>query len=200
MTLVAVTMLRLFDAAREEWRDAIDERWKSFLSHCGVLPLYMPNDAYISRVLLARFQPQGVLLTGGGSCQALSGIADSRDETEAMLLAWATEHRLPVLGVCRGMQVMLSLAGATLEPVTSHVGSHNIQCSGSVRRVNSFHNYGFYAVPSGYEIVALSEDGVVEAVSNPDAGHSAVMWHPERNQQWDSADLSLFRQVYGVSP
>lgn len=200
MTLIAVTMLRLFDTTREEWRDAIDERWTSFLSHCGVLPLYMPNDAHVSRDLLARLQPQGVLLTGGGSCQALSGIADPRDETEAMLLAWAAQHRLPVLGVCRGMQVMLSLAGATLEPVASHVGAHDIHCRGAVRRVNSFHDYGFYAAPAGYEVGAVSEDGVIEAVSNPGAGHSAVMWHPERNQHWDSADLSLVRQVYGVSP
>ncbi|VXA95645.1 gamma-glutamyl-gamma-aminobutyrate hydrolase family protein [Pseudomonas sp. 8O] len=200
MTLIAVTMLRLFDTARDEWRDAIDARWTSFLSHCGVLPLYMPNDAHVSRDLLARLQPQGVLLTGGGSCQVLSGITGPRDETEAMLLAWAAQNRLPVLGICRGMQVMLSRAGATLEPVASHVGEHDIDFHGAVRRVNSFHDYGFYAVPPDYKVEAVSEDGVVEAVSNPCLGHSAVMWHPERNQHWDSADLSLVRQVYGISP
>lgn len=199
MTLIAVTMLRLFDATREEWRDAIDERWTTFLSRCGVLPLYIPNDAEVSRDLLARLQPQGVLLTGGGNCQALSGIADLRDETEAMLLTWAAQHRLPVLGVCRGMQVILSRAGAMLEPVTSHVGAHDIHYRGTIRRVNSFHDYGFYTAPPGYEVEAVSEDGVIEAVSNPKAGHSAVMWHPERNQHLDSADLSWVRQAYGVS-
>jgi len=199
MTLIAITMLRLFDSARGEWRDAIDERWTSFLSHCGVLPLYMPNDTRASRDLLARLQPQGVLLTGGGSCQALSGTADSRDETETLLLAWAAKHRLPVLGVCRGMQVMLSRAGAKLEPLSCHVGSHNIHSHGVVRRVNSFHNYGFYVAPLGYEIEAVSEDGVIEAVSNLGLGHSAVMWHPERHQQWDSSDISLIRRVFGVA-
>lgn len=200
MTLVAITMLRLFDPAREEWRDAIDERWSAFLSHCGVLPLYMPNDVQVSRNLLERLQPQGVLLTGGGSCQALSGIADPRDKTETMLLAWAEQHRLPVFGVCRGMQVMLSRVGAKLEPVASHIGSHTIRSHGAVRRVNSFHDYGFYVVPPGYVVEAVSADGVIEAVSNFEASHSAVMWHPERNQPWNTADISLIHTVFGVSP
>jgi len=199
VSLIAVTMLRLFDARRDEWRDAIDERWSTFLSRCGVLPVYMPNDPEVSHDLLERLQPDGVLLTGGGNCQALSGIADPRDETEALLLQWAHPRRLPVLGVCRGMQVMLTRAGASLEPVTAHVGAHDIRYRGETRRVNSFHDYGFYAVPVGYEIDAIGEDGVIEAVSHPGAGHTAVMWHPERNRHLDSADLSLVRQVYGVS-
>lgn len=200
MTLIAVTMLRLFDTARQEWRDAIDQRWTAFLTQCAVLPLYLPNDPVVSRQLLERFEPDGVLLTGGGSCQALTGSADLRDETEALLLDWAQRRRLPVLGVCRGMQVMLTRAGAALAPVTDHVGSHDIRYRGAPRRVNSFHDYGFRSVPLGYEIEAESADGVIEAVSHPDARHSAVMWHPERNSPFDSADLSLVRQVFGVSP
>jgi putative glutamine amidotransferase len=199
VTLVAVTMLRLYDALRDEWRDAIDQRWTAFLAQCALLPLYMPNDPLVSQELLKRFHPDGVLLTGGGNCQALTGSADARDETEALLLTWAQKRRLPVLGVCRGMQVMLTHAGATLEPVTAHVGVHDIRYRGTTRRVNSFHDYGFYAAPPGYEIDAVSEDGVIEAVSHPGARHSAVMWHPERNPQIDSADLSLVRQVFGVS-
>ncbi|MFJ2713494.1 gamma-glutamyl-gamma-aminobutyrate hydrolase family protein [Pseudomonas sp. NPDC087346] len=199
MTLIAVTMLRLYDASRDEWRDAIDQRWTAFLGQCALLPLYMPNDPQVSQELLERFHPDGVLLTGGGSCQALTGSADCRDETEALLLTWAQQRRLPVLGVCRGMQVMLARAGARLEPVTAHVGAHDIRYRGTTRRVNSFHDYGFYAAPPGYEVEAVSEDGVIEAVSHPGARHSAVMWHPERNPQIDSADLSLVRQVFGVS-
>jgi putative glutamine amidotransferase len=68
------------------------------------------------------------------------------------------------------------------------------------RRVNSFHDYGFLSVTAGYEIEALSADGVIEAVSHPGKRHSAVMWHPERNSHFDDADISLVRQVFGVSP
>ena len=200
MTLIAVTMLRLFDASRDEWRDAIDQRWAQFLAHCALLPLYLPNDPQVSRELLERLQPEGVLLTGGGSCQALSGSADCRDQTEAMLLAWAQHKQLPVLGVCRGMQVMLAAAGGMLERVAGHVGSHDINFRGVNRRVNSFHDYGFFSVTAGYEIEALSAGGVIEAVSHPGKRHSAVMWHPERNPHFDDADISLVRQVFGVSP
>lgn len=199
MTLIAVTMLRLFDARRREWRDAVDERWSIFLRHCNILPLYLPNNPEVAEKLLDRLQPNGVLLTGGGSCQALSGFSDWRDDTEDLLLQWAQRQGVPALGVCRGMQVMVSRAGGILEPVKNHVGVHEIYYQGQLRRVNSFHEYGFRVVPSSYEINGISRDGVIEAVRSKKSDHFGIMWHPERNKNMEDTDLSLVRKIYEIS-
>ncbi|GAB7200875.1 hypothetical protein OS12_23170 [Dickeya oryzae] len=45
MKHVAITMMRLYEPSRQEWRDALDQRWLSLMQACGLIPLYLPNDA-----------------------------------------------------------------------------------------------------------------------------------------------------------
>jgi putative glutamine amidotransferase len=198
MRFIAMTMLRVQEPARDEWRDAIDVRWAAFLAHCGLQPLYVPNDAAAAARLLDRMDPAGVVLTGGGSCSALSGRVEERDRTEAAALDWAIARRKPVLGVCRGMQVLLARAGATLERVHDHVSRrHAVEGVLGRRVVNSFHKYGFRTAPPAYAVQARSDDGVVEAAMDASSRHAAVMWHPERELEPDAADLALFRGIFG---
>lgn len=201
MNLVAMTMLRQHEPSRDEWRDAIDVRWTAFLARCGLQPLYVPNDAAAALRLLECTDPAGVLLTGGGHCAALSGDQDARDRTEAAALEWAAARGKPVLGVCRGMQVLLARAGAPLERVHDHVGCrHTVDGALGSRRVNSFHEYGFRTAPAAYAVQALSGDGVIEAAFDQSSRHAAVMWHPEREAAPDAADLAMFRRVFGNEP
>ncbi|MHB2050085.1 type 1 glutamine amidotransferase [Pseudomonas hunanensis] len=198
MILVGLTMLRQFNAERQEWRDALDQRWVEFLGQCGLTPLYLPNDPRVSMALVQSLRPQGLLLTGGGSCQALSGTADTRDVTERVLLDLAENLRLPVLGVCRGMQVMLTRAGGTLERLAGHVGEHMINMQEQRRRVNSYHEYGFREAPDGYRVLALADDGVIEAVYDDHRRHTGIMWHPERKLPADPLDIQRVRHAFGV--
>lgn len=198
MILVGVTMLRVFNAERQEWRDALDQRWVEFLNQCGLIPLYLPNDSRVSMALVQSLRPQGLLLTGGGSCQALSGAADTRDVTERVLLDLAENLRLPVFGVCRGMQVMLTRAGGTLEPLEDHVGEHMINMQEQRRRVNSYHEYGFRKAPDGYRVLALADDGVIEAVYDHHRRHTGIMWHPERELPADPLDIHHVRNAFGA--
>lgn len=195
---VALTMLRVHEPARAEWRDAVDARWSSFLARCGLQPLYLPNKASVAAMLLDRVRPAGVILTGGGSCSALSGHLDDRDRTESVALEWAEKDGKPVVGVCRGMQVMLARAGGRLEAIQGHVGcTHTVLCKDEARDVNSYHEYGFRTVPRGYAVDAESQDGVVEAASDPIRRHTAVMWHPERVAEPDDLDVRMFRTIFG---
>ncbi|MCC7047659.1 MAG: gamma-glutamyl-gamma-aminobutyrate hydrolase family protein [Alphaproteobacteria bacterium] len=195
MTLVAITQRILRDQATGERRDALDQRWSPFLAAAGLLPLVLPNDAPTALALLRGCEPAGVILTGGGDLSAYGGADDDRDATEAALVSWATATARPVLGVCRGMQQLLHLAGARLDRVEGHVRTrHKLVFAGRPIEVNSYHDFAVRSVPDkDFAVLAAAPDGTVEAVRHRRLPQIGIMWHPEREAPFAAHDIALFR-------
>ena len=128
-----------------------------------------------------------------------------RDAWEFALLAGALERRMPVLGVCRGAQVLNVLRGGTLhQHLPEFVGSPRHQgadgvfakvrvsvIEGSllatlhplVREVPVYHHQAIDVLGTGLVVSATCEDGVIEAVEDPSLTFCvAVQWHPEQDQ------------------
>jgi putative glutamine amidotransferase len=188
--------MHLYDAKRNEWHCKIDNRWSSFLYACGLVPLLLPNDSLVAAQLLEELNPIGLVLSGGGECVALSGIADPRDETEQAALAWATRHSKPILGVCRGMQVLLASYGAKLLPVQNHVRcKHDLIFANGIRQVNSFHDYGVYTAP-GFEVLGHTEDGLIEWIHHKTDLLTGIMWHPERESSFAIEDIDIVKRTF----
>jgi putative glutamine amidotransferase len=139
-----------------------------------------------------------------------TGWRDDRDAWELSLLAAAETARLPVLGICRGMQVMAVGAGGSLEqhvpdrvghqehsPGGDAFGSIHVDVDPGSRlhalvgdrvEVQCHHHQAVRSHP-GYDAVARAEDGTLEAMERPgDRFCLAVQWHPEM-----AADIGLFR-------
>lgn len=196
MKLVAVSQRVSVDAAHGERRDCLDQRWSSFLVECGVMPLLIPNHPDAAMTLVRSLPIVGVLLTGGNTLVAHGGDAPERDRTEELLLHFALQSSLPVVGVCRGMQVIQHHFGVTLSPVAGHVARDHSVTTGFARTVvNSFHEYGATVSVPGLAVTARADDGVVEAVRH--ASHCVVgmMWHPERSDPFRPDDLAVFQQT-----
>ncbi|MBK1658599.1 gamma-glutamyl-gamma-aminobutyrate hydrolase family protein [Paracraurococcus ruber] len=194
MIPVAVSQRIAVDPRHGERRDALDQRWAGFLGACGLLPVPLPNAPDLAEALAARAGAAGLLLTGGEDW----GTEPSRDATERRLVAWAATRGLPVLGICRGMQVLLALAGQMPGPVAGHVAvRHAVRLDGRMRDVNSYHALGARTVPAGLEAWGLAEDGVVEAVRDRRRRWLGLMWHPEREPEFDPADLALVAGHFG---
>lgn len=192
MIPVAVTQRVAIDPAHGERRDALDQRWAPFLAACGVLPVPVPNDAALAVALAERAGVAGVLLTGGNDI----GTAPERDETERRLVGWAEAQGLPVLGVCRGMQMLLTLAGVPLEPVDGHVATrHAVRIGGERIEVNSYHGFAAKAVggdlAADLEVWGIADDSVVEAVRHRVRPTLGIMWHPEREAAFSARDVAL---------
>jgi putative glutamine amidotransferase len=196
---VAVSQRVEFLKDRNERRDSLDRRWAPLLASCDLLPVMIPNEPDLTDDLLADFDPAGVILSGGGDLSAQGADAGDRDAVERKLVAWARARRRPVLGVCRGMQHLMTMFGVELSAVSGHVAQpHPVRfADGSERAVNSFHNWGLRSLPTDFEILASAADGSIEAARHRSEPIHAVMWHPERMHPFAREDQTLLKQLFG---
>lgn len=197
MKTVAITQRVAVIREYDERRDCLDQAWPRFLEACGLLPLPLPNVPEIALAMCEKFAVTGLVLTGGNDLAASGGDAPERDVTENRLLDAAESRKLPVLAVCRGMQLVQHRAGVTLERVSGHVTrAQEILIDGAAREVNSYHCFGARETPSPLESWAIASDGVVKAVRHTAAPITAIMWHPERRTPFDARDIALFQSVF----
>ncbi|WP_447591933.1 gamma-glutamyl-gamma-aminobutyrate hydrolase family protein [Aquipseudomonas campi] len=196
MKLVAVSQRVDTIAEYGESRDALDQRLTAFLLAGGYLPVPVPNTLQSAveeggdpvtalSAWLATFHPAGIVLSGGNDI----GECPERDATELLLLEHAEAQRLPVLGICRGMQMLAHWAGMTLEPVSGHVASRQ-WISGAIEgETNSFHRLALSACPKDFDVLATSVDGVIKAIRHASLPWEGWMWHPERESRLNPRDI-----------
>jgi N5-(cytidine 5'-diphosphoramidyl)-L-glutamine hydrolase len=191
---------------RAERRDALDQQWAVLLEQVGLTPVPVPNLLLDPGEFVDSMDLALIVLTGGNDLACLPGgsnPAPERDATEARILDHAIAVGLPVLGVCRGMQMMIAHAGGTLTRVGGHVRApHTIELLDDARWpirdgriVNSFHDWGVERDSLGsFVALAVAPDDTVEAACHPELPQVCVMWHPERSPE-DSVDLDLINAL-----
>jgi putative glutamine amidotransferase len=194
---VAVTQRVAAVPAYGERRDCLDQAWPKFLEACGLLALAVPNVPSVALQLCQAADVDGLILTGGNDLTELGGDAPERDQTESALLDWACAQQLPVIGVCRGMQLIQRRYGVPLGRVEGHVSpDQTIRIEGERRAVNSYHCFGARETRAPLEVWAVADDGVIKAVRHPGERILGIMWHPERTSPFNASDLELFRHAF----
>lgn len=186
---------------RNEARDALDYRWSELLWELGILAIPLPTGISDHEQYFSELKLDGFILSGGNDI----GTAPQRDVLESAVLSFARERRLPVLGVCRGMQFINHYLDGTLVEVTGHVATRH-QLEGSLvadrvsNEVNSYHNFAITKQTLGesLHITASSDDGVVEAFEHSTLPWIGIMWHPERELPFSMDDQKLIRDFFGV--
>jgi len=189
--------------------------------------------AYLSAVRAAGLEPVpispaqrrgledigGLVLTGGGDVDPsffgapphpqTKHVFRDRDELERDLIEEAQRRDLPILGICRGLQMLNVVRGGTLNQhieghkevehrVSPEPGSKIAACVGTEDyAVNSRHHQCIDRVGSELKVTARAEDGIIEAVEDPNRSFVvAVQWHPEdRPTTRDSRIFTAFAKA-----
>lgn len=191
--------------------DGADRDYTRAVRMAGGTPVLLPPGLGTGVDLLVE-RIDGLLLSGGGDVDpalysappdaATGGVDRERDETERALLVAALAKGVPVLGICRGCQIVNVALGGTLhqhlpevtglehlQPEPRDRPAHRVSVEkGSLLHevlgvetleVNSIHHQAVDRLAGALRVVASSPDGVVEGIEDPHRRLLAVQWHPE---------------------
>lgn len=198
----------------------------------GATPLIIPPYDEVEPCLNTLDHIDGLLLTGGGDInplflgeepvKALGEINPRRDRQELLLTRWAADRQIPILGICRGIQIMTAALGGRLyqdiytqsegecikhsQELDRSCPSHHVDIepesllsrifAGAERlAVNSFHHQAVKEPAPGFKVCARASDGIIEAVESTEyKSMLGVQWHPEcMILSGDDSMLPIFR-------
>ena len=195
----------------------------------GALPLVLPCTTNAD-VLAAALDGVDMLLLAGGEDIEPARYGDQpdpklgkvnlrRDAWDLALVAEARRRRLPILGICRGCQMLNVAFGGTLwQDIPSQIEGANIHRLNGIEHglhvlpgtylesivgatnttVNTYHHQSVKRLAKGFKIAAMSPDGVVEAIEGVDYPALGVQFHPEMlfTKQGRKDFLPLFRGAF----
>lgn len=188
------------------------------IQQAGGLPVLIPVESTLEDLRAIYERMDAVLIPGGGDVNPeyyndtprfkLVQLDQARDEAEINIIRWAVEDDLPLLGICRGHQVInVALGGKLVQDIPSEVpteirhdipdyttarsyDAHPVQIAPESRlaqilgtttlTVNSLHHQSVREAAPMAQVAAHAPDGIIEATEFPNKRFAlSVQWHPE---------------------
>lgn len=213
--IIGITMrggLASVDGSIAEMKDTISRDWIDYLHaifpQAQILPI--PNHPRLAIQLAKKCKINRMIFSNGADW----GKDPERDVTEKKLFAHCIAHAIPLLGVCRGFQVLNVLCGGTIEQNINsasgenHGGTrHRIEIIDSPQRriaktdslsVNSFHRQGVTEATraNALTVFARTRGGAIEGLYHPRRQVLGIQWHPERKSPSKVFDRKLITHFF----
>lgn len=201
----------------------------------GGIPILLPCLQAQSDILQHLAIINGLIISGGPDADpiyfgeephpALGNIHPAMDAYEIPLIQEALKQDMPLLGICRGEQMLNIAVGGNLiqdipasiknplkhrQDAPRHYKTHSVNVvvgtilaqilGDGTLRVNSFHHQSVKDVPSGFAISANAPDGIIEAIESTQHSFAlGLQWHPEGMWNVDDNYDALFNALVGAS-
>lgn len=201
------------------------------VANAGGIPVVLPPIGHADAVQTVVSSLDGLVLSGGSDLDPgyygedpipeLSVTLPERDAFEMVLVEEALKRGIPVLGICRGLQVLnVALGGTLFQDIPAQLGNdvlkhrqdtpkwqptHEVEIDSrswvagimecGILKVNSYHHQSIKDLASGLVISARSSDGIIEAVESRDFSERwlvGVQWHAEAMRDQGAEHRNLF--------
>jgi len=201
--------------------DDIEVNYTNYFEQFGINLVMIPNTSKEIELYFNKLPIKGIILSGGNDVdpelygeKIKKGLSVSieRDKTEQELLTIAINKKLPVLGICKGMQMinvffkgkLLMNIKKQLDVAIEHVNiNHPIKIVddkakkilGSSINVNSYHGQGITVdtLASDLEPFAIAFDGIIEGFYHKKLPIAGIQWHPERKSPDEKANAKIIK-------
>jgi putative glutamine amidotransferase len=206
----------------------VNDDYVTAVEAVGGVPLILPVIADEEHIAEQLSVVDAVIISGGWDVdpllwgeephEKLGETLPQRDAFDLALIAQARRQGLPILGICRGIQILNVAAGGTLyqdiseqpgsfvrhwqkshpaqatHTVELQAGSELYELLGGKATVNSFHHMAVHEAAPGYRVTARAADQTIEGLEAVDGSPVlAVQWHPEMMQARAKVMQGLFR-------
>lgn len=212
----------------------VNNDYVSSVISAGASPIILPvieNEEYIVEAVK---RIDGIIISGGYDVnpilygeepEKIQGYtSDELDDCNLKLIKAACSLKKPILGICRGLQIINVYFGGTLyqdlsdkdgfyikhtQESSRNFKGHTVYVKkdsvlnpilGEKCMVNSFHHQGIKKLADGFKISAVSKDGVIEAIEKMDDNFIlCVQWHPEGLTENGTEMLEIFKRFVAAS-
>ena len=184
--------------------DFLDHYWLNFFDKKKYEFLSVPNSTKLATKLIKNNKNIDlIIIPGGNDLLEKSKISISRLKVESLLIKFSIVKKIPLLGVCRGMQHINHYFGGSLSKIKGHMRkSHNIYLKDNLflkdrMIVNSYHNFGVKKINMAkkFKILAVDSNNNIEMFEHEQKKIIGVMWHPEREKNYKKLELIFKRLV-----
>ena len=183
--------------------DFIDHHWLNFFDKKKIDVTLLPNKEKLALEKIKNSKKIDLIIIPGGSdLFKKDKISKIRLDIEKLLIQYSIKKKIPLLGVCRGMQLINHHYGGTLNKVKNHmkikskIFLRDSLFKRKIMTVKCYHYFGIneYNLGKNLEIKAVDNNNNIEMFEHKQKNIIGVMWHPERESNYNKLEL-IFKKL-----
>ena len=168
---------------------SLEDNWYKFFQKkkINLIPI---NSNFQNFKKLIKTKPVGIIFSGGNDLNFLKKkrVNLMRDNLEKKLLDTALKKKIPILGVCRGFQLIARYFKCKIIKQKEHIKTiHELKINKQIYKqklknikVNSFHKFTVQSLPKNFDLIVKHKDGSIEIANSKKLKILNLMFHPER--------------------
>ena len=168
---------------------SLENNWYKYLNKkkINLIPL---NEHDVNNQKLLSLKPQGIIISGGNNLYDFEKTKENliRDRFELKMIKFAIRNKVPILGICKGFQLIAKFFKSRIVKITRHINvTHKLKISKKIcgvkiktLKVNSYHNYAIKNLPKIFDLIVRHTDQTIEIAKSQKFKILCLMFHPER--------------------